>query len=308
VISVSSVANQSGEPQKRQALRAAWRVLRPALIAYLLVVLLMTFLETWLVYPIPPLERGDWQPQGLNYEDVSFESADGTKLHGWFVPQPHARRAIVYFHGNRECVGDFAERIAFLRDSLDASIFVFDYRGYGHSAGSPDEAGCIADGLAAQRWLANRLGVEPNELVLMGSSLGTAVAVAAAAKQGAQALVLMNAFSRMTDAAAYHYPWLPVRLVMKNRYDSVARIRQYDGPLLQSHGTADDIVPIELGRRLFDAAPGNEKRLIEFPGIGHNDPPPATYYRELAAFLDRVGQPENAPAGAPGQDTHPAGG
>lgn len=290
---MSSVAKQSGESAKPQAIRVVWLVLRPLLIAYLLVLLLMTFLETWLVYPIPPIERGDWQPQGLAYEDVSFEAADGTKLHGWFVPHPHAKRAIVYFHGNGESVGDNADLVAYLSDVLESAVFIFDYRGYGHSSGRPDEAGCIADGLAAQRWLADRLGVKPSELVLMGSSLGSAVAVAVAAEQGAQALVLKNAFSRMTDVAAYHYPWLPVWLVMRNRYDSLARIGRYDGPLLQSHGMADRIVPIEYGRRLFDAAPTKDKKFLEYADIGHNDPPPQRYFRELAAFLDRVGQQES---------------
>jgi len=275
------------------AARKAWRVLRPFLIAYLLVLLMMTFLETWLVYPIPPIERGDWQPQGLDYEDVQFEAADGTQLHGWFVPHPQAKRAIVYFHGNGESVGDNSDLVAYLSDALEASIFIFDYRGYGHSTGTPNEAGCIADGLAAQRWLAERLGVQPNELVLMGSSLGSAVAVAAAAQQGAHALVLRNAFSRMTDVAGYHYPWLPVGLVMRNRYDSLARIQQYDGPLFQSHGTADRIVPIVYGRRLFDAAPTKDKQFLEFPGIGHNDLTPRSYYRDLAAFLDRVDHQES---------------
>ena len=288
--------------------RVAWRVLRPVLIAYLLVLLLMTFLETWLVYPIPPLGRGDWQPQGLAFEDVQFEADDGTKLHGWFVPHPHAKRAIVYFHGNGESVGDNADLVAYLSDALEAAVFIFDYRGYGHSAGSPYEAGCIADGLAAQRWLANRLGKQPNELVLMGSSLGSGVAVAVAAQQGAQALVLRNAFSRMTDVAAFHYPWLPVGLVMCNRYDSVVRIKHYDGPLLQSHGTADTIVPIKFGRRLFDAAPSQDKQFLEYPGIGHNDPSPQSYYRELAAFLNRIGPHDEVTQPSTAGPTHHDGG
>jgi fermentation-respiration switch protein FrsA (DUF1100 family) len=79
---------------------------------------------------------------------------------------------------------------------------------------------------------------------------------------------------------------MPVGLVMRNRYDSLARIGQYTGPVVQSHGAADDIVPIQFGRRLFDAAPTRQKRFIEFPDLGHNDPPPAGYYRQLAAFLD----------------------
>jgi pimeloyl-ACP methyl ester carboxylesterase len=170
-------------------------------------------------------------------------------------------------------------------------VFAFDYRGYGQSDGHPTEAGCIADGAAAQRWLAQRLGIERRDVILMGRSLGSAVAVALAADNGARALVLENAFTAMPDVASIHYPWLPVHWVMKNRYDSVARIRRYTGPLLQTHGAADVLIPIALARALFDAAPSKNKKWVEFPGIGHNDSEPARFYAELAAFVDAVTPP-----------------
>ena len=262
-----------------------WRGLRLVLVAYLIVVVAVMFLETWLVYPAPPVESGDWQPAGLNYEEIWLTSEDGTKLHGWFVDHPQRKRQLLYCHGNGEHVGMNGDLVAQLSGALDAAVFIFDYRGYGHSEGTPDEAGCIADGLAAQRWLADRVGVTTGDTVVMGRSLGAAVAVAVAARQGAQALVLVNAFSRMTDVAACHFPWLPVRLLMRNRYDSLARIREYTGPVFQSHGTADTIAPIELGRELFAAIPTNKKRFIELPDRGHNDPEPASFYHTLATFL-----------------------
>lgn len=264
---------------------AAWRVTRAVLIAYLLVVLLMTFLETWLVYPVPPVDRSDWQPAGLTFEDAWIASADGTRLHGWFVPHAEPRYAVLYCHGNGEQVADNVELVTELRDQLQASVLIFDYRGYGRSDGRPHEAGLVADGVAAQRWLAERMGIEEGKVVLMGRSIGGGVAVALAADLGARALVVENGFSRLTDVAAYHYPWLPVRLLMKNRFDCLKRIEQYEGPLLQSHGTADRIVPIELGRQLFVAAPTEKKRFVELPGHDHNDWPPDGYYAELADFL-----------------------
>jgi fermentation-respiration switch protein FrsA (DUF1100 family) len=109
-----------------------------------------------------------------------------------------------------------------------------------------------------------------------------------AAEQGARALVLENTFSKLTEAAAHQYPWLPVRLVMRNRYNSVRRISKYSGPLFQCHGTADDLVPIELGRELFEAAPGKFKRFYEVPFARHTDTLPSTYYAALAEFLDRA--------------------
>jgi fermentation-respiration switch protein FrsA (DUF1100 family) len=206
-------------------------------------------------------------------------------LHGWFLPYAQAQRAILYCHGNGEDVAANGELAAMLSDTLRASVFVFDYRGYGHSQGRPSETGCIADGVAAQRWLAKRMKIKPNELILMGRSLGSAVAVAVAAENGAKALVLQNAFPTMTDVAAWHYPWLPVRWAMSNRYDNVTRIQRCNCPILQSHGTADDVIPMSMARHLFDAAPSRDKRWIELPGLGHNSPMPQRYFDDLANFL-----------------------
>jgi fermentation-respiration switch protein FrsA (DUF1100 family) len=274
--------------EQRHAMRFVWRFVRGLLVVYLLLLLAMLFLENWLVYPIPPVSRGDWQPAGLEFENVYFTSADGTKLHGWLVERPNAKRAILYCHGNGEDVSMNAYVVAQLSESLDATVFVFDYRGYGHSEGSPSEAGCVEDALAAQRWLAERTGRSLDEIVVMGRSIGGAIATAVASRQGAKALVLISTFSRLTDVASLHYRWLPVRTLMKNRYDAVDQIRQYDGPVFQSHGTADWIVPIELGRRLFAAAPTQQKQFAELADRGHNDPEPASYYRELGDFLNRL--------------------
>jgi fermentation-respiration switch protein FrsA (DUF1100 family) len=224
----------------------------------------------------------------LGHEDIWFESADGTQLHGWFVPHPQPRRAILYCHGNGEHIATNADLAVRLRDRLQASVFMFDYRGYGQSAGRPNEAGCIADGLAAQRWLADRMDIRPDEVVLIGRSLGGGVAVALAAEQGATALVLESTFSSLCDTAACRYPWLPVHWTMDNRYDSVERIRHYSGPLMQCHGTDDSIVPVELARRLFDASPSRMKKWLPFPGLGHNSDWPALYYTSLGGFLDQA--------------------
>lgn len=249
----------------------------------------MMFLENWLVYPAPPRDWGNWKPTGYRYEDVHFTSSDGTALHGWFFAQPSTSRAILYCHGNGEDVAAVGEFAAQLSSVIHANVFAFDYRGYGQSSGRPTEAGCIADGSAAQRWLAERLGMEQRDVILMGRSLGSAVAVALAAANGARALVLENAFTTMPDVASLHYPWLPVYWFMKNRYDNMARIRRYTGPLLQTHGTADVLIPIELARSLFDAAPSKHKKWVEFPGVGHNDPEPAGFFAELATFVDDAG-------------------
>jgi fermentation-respiration switch protein FrsA (DUF1100 family) len=258
------------------------------LLVYLLILLAMMLLESWLVYPAPPVTLGDWKPTGLGHEDVWFESADGTKLHGWFVPHAAPRRAILYCHGNGEHIAFNADLAARLRDRLQASVFLFDYRGYGRSEGRPDETGCVADGRAAQLWLAERMGLKPSDIVLMGRSLGGAVAVALAADLGAAALILECTFSSMTDAAAHLYPWLPVRWCMDNHYDCMSQIGRYDGPMFHSHGENDELVPLACGRRLFDAAPSRIKRWLQFPGLDHNSPWPESYYDDLADFLEEI--------------------
>jgi len=252
----------------------------------------MTFIESWLVYPIPPVDRADWNPVGLGQEEVSFESTDGTSLSGWLFTHPDPQHVVLYCHGNGEQVADNAQLMALLRDELDATVFVFDYRGYGKSQGKPNEAGVVADGMAAQAWLAERAGVATDQVVLIGRSIGGGIAIAMAAEQGAKALVLQSTFARMVDTAANLYPWLPVRLVMQNRYDSIGRIANYHGPVLQSHGTADQVVPMADGRRLFDAIPTDEKTFLEFHGGTHNTPPPPEYYDTLRAFLHQVNKQE----------------
>ena len=245
-------------------------------------------IERSLVYPAPSRERGDWRPKWLRPQNVWFRASDETKLHGWYIPHPEAQRLVVYCHGNGEHVADQANLMFRLQSNLQATLFVFDYRGYGRSRGKPYEKGCVADGMAAQRWLAEKEGVATDDIVMVGRSIGGGVAVAAAAEQGARALVLENTFSKMTDAAAALYPWLPVKLVMRNRYNSLKRIKKYHGPVFQCHGTADEVVPIELGRRLHATAPTEFKQFFEIPNARHNDSLPPKYYTALASFLDRV--------------------
>lgn len=250
--------------------------------------MLIKLIERSLVYPRPSRERGDWRPKWLQPQNVWFRSADDTKLHGWYIHNPDARRLIVYCHANGEHVADQANLMFRLQSYLSATVFVFDYRGYGRSRGKPHERGCVADGMAAQRWLADREGVDTEDIVIMGRSVGGGVGVAMAGEQGARALVLEATFSRMTDAAAAMYPWLPVRLVMSNRYNSMKRIKKYTGPLFQCHGSNDEVVPIRLARRLFDSAPSEMKQFHEVHCGRHNDSQPPAYYAALASFLDRV--------------------
>lgn len=277
-----------------------WRVVRFAVVAYLVVILMLVWMETQLVYPAPRYPVGEWDTAAaLGWEDVYFKSADGTQLHGWYrdlgePPQAH----VLYCHGNGENVAFTGDYLASLARRNRLSIFVFDYRGYGRSEGAPHEAGILADADAAQQWLAARASIQPNEVVIMGRSLGGGVAVNLAARNGARGLIIQNTFTSMPDAAAYHYPWVPVRWLMRNRYDSLQQIARYHGPLLQSHGDRDTVVPFPLGQKLHAAAPGKKQFFIS-SGRNHNDGDPPEFREVLATFfksLPPVGSPVTAAA------------
>ncbi len=245
------------------------------------------FLENSLIFFPSRYPAGDWNQKSLPFEDAWFQSADGTRLHGWYVPTKNPRAVVLFCHGNAGNLSHRLPVLEILNRHVGVSTLIFDYRGYGRSEGKPNEAGILADARAARHWLANREKIAETDIVLMGESLGGAVAVDLAARDGARALVLENTFNNLPDVAAYHYPWLPVRWAMRTRLDSAAKIADYHGPLLQVHGDADTIVPLRLAQSLHAAA-NPPKKFIVYPGHDHNDPLPAGYYDELAAFLENL--------------------
>lgn len=262
-----------------------WRFARAVLFAYVVVIVLLMLLETKMLYPVPDPAQGDWEAGWLRHEDVSFTSADGTKLHGWFCEAEDAQAVMLVCHGNGEDVARLADELDMLRSRYHVSIMAFDYRGYGKSQGIPFEKGILEDAEAAQSWLAQRTGLQQNQIVLSGRSIGGAVAVHLAGKLGARGLLLDRTCSSIVETAASHFPWLPVKLLMRNRYPSLDRIQKYDGPLLQMHGRVDEVIPFELGKKLFDAAPSKEKQFVELPGQGHNDIWPESFAIQVGEFI-----------------------
>jgi len=247
--------------------------------------------------PLAPIEEsvvfhpsrypeGDWQPRGLNFEDAWFKSADGTRLHGWFVEDEHPRAVVLFCHGNGGNVANWADELRVLHDRVGVTAMLFDYRGYGRSDGVPTEEGVLADARAARRWLANRVGIPESEIVVMGRSLGGAVAVDLAT-DGARGLVIESTFTSMPAVGHAMFPWLPMRSVMQTQFDSISKIGKYHGPLLQSHGTADRLLPYEMGVVLFDAA-NLPKKFITIPNGDHQDPQTPEYYAALDVFLDSL--------------------
>ncbi|HZZ29633.1 MAG TPA: alpha/beta hydrolase [Pirellulales bacterium] len=266
--------------------RRIWLVAGLLLIVYLVVIVAMMILENTLLFVASKYPDGDWNPSGLKFEDAWFQATDGTRLHGWFVPCEHPRGVALFSHGN---AGNISHRADLLRElhHMGLAVLAYDYRGYGRSSGSPNEAGILADGRAARKWLAQRELIPESEIVLMGESLGGAVSVQLAAESPARGLVIESSFNNLPAVAAVHYPYLPVKQLMRTQLDSAAAIGKYHGPLLQVHGDADTIVPIALGRKLFAAA-NEPKQFVVIHGGDHNDPRTPQFFQVLDKFLDAL--------------------
>ncbi len=241
-------------------------------------------LERAHIYHPAPYPQGDWNPQGIGYEDALFQADDGTHLHGWYLPHPQPQAVVLFAHGNAGNVTSHLSVARELYEQHGVSILLFDYRGYGRSEGTPDEAGLLQDARAARSWLARRAGVDEREIVLVGQSLGGAVAVDLAAGDGAPGLVLISTFTSLPDLARHHVPLLASSVRMTNEFDSLSKIGRYSGPLLQSHGDEDEIVPYEFALDLFGAARGT-KQFVTVRGGRHNDPLGGEFHRAFDEFL-----------------------
>lgn len=243
--------------------------------------------------PLLPMERGLlYQPTREakaddEVGDVWFVADDGVRLHGRFFDHPQRRAVLLYCHGNAGSVETWSQAALELQQRHQCAVFVFDYRGYGKSEGTPSEDGLFRDARAARQWLAQKTGVHEKEIVLLGRSLGGGVAVDLAAKDGARGLILESTFSSIPDVAAHHVPWLLPHLNMTQRFNSADKIKRYHGPLLQSHGDADRLIPISMARNLYDAAPG-QKRFVTIPGGGHNDPPSYEMQQAMEEFIHQL--------------------
>lgn len=265
------------------------RGLRKIAIAYLIIVLAMLLLENRLIFQASKFPAGHWQPTGLTVEDAEFHAADGTQIHGWFVPHPQPRAIILFAHGN---AGNITNRQPFLEDlrRLGAATLIFDYRGYGKSDGSANEAGILQDARAARTWLAQRTGVAEGEIVLLGESLGGGVMVDLA-QDGAAGLILMSTFTSMPDVAAGVYWWLPVRWLMRTQLNSLEKIAKFPGPVLQIHGDRDRLIPLANARTLHAAIPDPHKEFHVVPEADHNYLWPAATKQAIGRLLDRLPAP-----------------
>lgn len=284
----------SEEPEndpRRSRLQRFRRVGISILSIYLMVIVFLLIFEPVLIYPVL-IMGGQQSSRAPESSDGSLEegfvkAADGIQVHyAHFRPDSAKQNSgvILFCHGNAEWVSRLHGFMVALGNTYQISVVVFDYRGYGQSEGLPYEPGILKDADAMYEWVREQ-GYPADKIIVFGKSLGGGPACYIASRYPIGGLVLQNTFSSLVDVAAYKFWWLPVRFMMRNRFNSADRLKDYNGPLLQTHGTNDNVVAYHLGQRLFESAESGNKKFLTHEGGGHNDPMTPAFGLELREFI-----------------------
>jgi len=265
-----------------------------AAVAVGLPVFLYFFQEKMLFYPTPPVSSVP-RPASGEVEEVLLVAPDGVQLSGWYVSSgvDHGSGGaplLIYFGGNAEEVSwlvGIADRFA------GHSLLLLNYRGYGGSGGRPGESALFADALLGYDYARQRGDVDASRILVMGRSLGSGVAVHLAAQRQLAGVILVSPYDSVRALAQSIYPWLPVGLLLKHPFDSLARAGAVSAPLLCLVAGNDAVIPPSHSRRLFEAWGGSDKRWIEVRDAGHDDVSgEPRYWEEIASFLGRFSRRE----------------
>ena len=260
-------------------------------ICVLFIALLYIFQSNYVYYPIRNLSANP-STIGLHFESIRFETADGVKLSGWFIPCDRARGVILFCHGNAGNISHRLESIQIFHQ-LGLDVFIFDYRGYGQSEGKPTEHGTYEDAEAAWRYLIEERQVIPSQVIIFGRSIGGTVASRLARNHTPRVLILESTFTSLRDVAATLYPYLPVGRFLRFEYTTAEYLSRVGCPVLIVHSRDDEIMPFNHGRQLFEVA-REPKRFLEITGT-HNEGfiTSGRHYEEgLNAFISEYVGPE----------------
>lgn len=225
-----------------------WKISCTLIFFYLIVVSVVYISQRKLLYH--PDENNYLDKENLSHsiEEVKIES--DTSLNGWFHFKNKNFKTLLFFHGN---AGNLNNRIYKLNDisKLKLNYLIVAYRGFNGNKGNPTEIGLYRDALSAKKWL-NQKGYDDKSIILYGESLGTAISIDLASKYYFSGVILESPFTSMTELAKKYYPYLPVSILLKDKYDSINKIKKMKNPILVMHGRKDDIVPFYMGKRIFD--------------------------------------------------------
>jgi fermentation-respiration switch protein FrsA (DUF1100 family) len=239
-----------------------------------------------LLFPVDTDDVGQWVDQVPGAQNIVLTTPDGIKLKAWWKAPANGQEPVyLYFHGNSETLLSRAERLAALTAG-GAGLLAVSWRGYGGSEGDPSEAGLLADARTAWDWLEAR--VPSRQVIIYGESLGTGIAVHLASEKDAAGLILDSPYTAIVDVAAERYPWLPVRLLSKDHFDSLLYAGQVTEPAFVYHCTMDTIVPFSQGEVLFAALGSPIKAFTPLPRRCHV-PSIEPLLPELASFAQSLG-------------------
>lgn len=252
-------------------------------VSYGLLIAVVYFMQARMLYlPNMPGRALTMTPidVGMDYHDVSIETADGVTLHGWFI-EGRSSQVLLFFHGN---AGNISHRLASIRQfqNLGLSVLIIDYRGYGQSGGRTTETGINLDADAAWRYLTEDRGIPASDIVIFGRSLGASAASRLAAQHQPLALILESSFTSIPDIAQELYPWLPARWLSRFSHATRDYVRDVRCPVLVAHSRDDEIIPFHHGEAIFASA--NEPRTLLALRGTHND----AFLQDERAYIEGV--------------------
>ena len=224
------------------------------------------------------------QARLAHVQELEIVTPDGVKLIAWYAPAADNNPTILYFHGNGAGLIDRAERMEKYQ-ALGIGFFIAAYRSYAGSGGSPGETALVADSRLAYEHLLKQ-GINPDKIVVFGESLGTAVATQLAASVEVAAVILESPFTSAANVGALRYPFLPVHYLMKDQYLSEQYIGKVTAPVLVVHGGQDQIVPLIMGRKMFELA-NEPKQFVLLPEAGHNNHDQFGLVPQVQAFISK---------------------
>lgn len=273
-----------------------------AAFAYIALLAVLYILQDRFIY-FPSKTLGSTpHDSGLRYEAITFKSADGVDLSGWFIPGNEKNPVVLFCHGNS---GNMSHRLGIVKlyNRLQLSTFIFDYRGYGNSDGTPSEEGTYLDAEAAWNYLVNKRKISPAGIVIVGESLGGAVAAWLASRHDPGALVLESTFTSLPEVASDLYPYLPVKMLLRFKYAACEYVEEVKCPVLVVHSCDDEVVPYHQGCQLYEKISGR-KEFLELRGSHNNGAlnSAESYTKGISDFISRYIRVNSSDASALLQD------
>ncbi len=230
------------------------------LLSYISILLLMFLFQRAFMYH-PNVKNLDPVPTTFEYEEVFIPSEKNIELRSWFSFKPENKKTVLFFHGN---AGELSARVYKLNkfSEIDVNFLIISWRGFSGNNGKPTEKGLYQDAKKAVEWLQNK-GINKKDIILYGESLGTGIAVELASKDNFSGVILESPYTSMVDMGKRFYPFIPVSLFQRDRYNSIKKIKKINSPILVLHGKADTLVPYYMGKKIYDNA--NEPKYSYFP-------------------------------------------